>query len=58
LPWGGSKNTTYERLERVVQGIFEFYLKILQNTRIKVDQRVSSRVLDLTDLFFNCPIPK
>jgi hypothetical protein len=33
LPWIGSKNTTYERLERVIQGIFEFYLKILEKLR-------------------------
>jgi len=30
LPWRGSKNTTYKRLESVIQGNSEFYLKILQ----------------------------
>jgi len=54
LPWRGSKNTIYERLERVIQGISEFYLKILQNSRIIVDQRVSNIALDLTVLSFNC----
>jgi len=48
LPWGGSKNTTYERLESVIKGNSKFYLKILQNSRIIVDQRAGSIVLDLT----------
>jgi len=38
LPWKGSRNTTKERFERVIQGIPEFYLKICKNFRAIADQ--------------------
>ena len=37
-PWLGSKNTTKERYERVIQGISEFYLKNYKNSRAIADQ--------------------
>jgi hypothetical protein len=36
------------------KGISEFYLKILQNSGIMVDQRARNMALDLTVLSFNC----
>jgi hypothetical protein len=45
-------------LRRSYIGISEFYMKILQNSRIKVDQRVRDIVLDLTVLSFNYSRPK
>jgi len=54
LPWLGSRNTTKERFERVIQRISEFYLKIYKNSRAIVDQRTRDMVLDLTVLSFNC----
>jgi len=38
LPWKGSRNTTKERFERVIEGISEFYLKIYKNSRAIADQ--------------------
>ena len=46
LPWKGSRNTTKERFERVIQGISEFYLKICKNSRAIVNQRIRDMVLD------------
>jgi hypothetical protein len=40
------------------KGISEFYLKILQNSGIMVDQRARNIVLDLTVLSFNYSRPK
>jgi len=49
-----TRNTTKERLERVIQGISEFYLKICENSRALVNHRTGDMVLDLTILSFNC----
>ena len=38
LPWYGSRNTTKEISKRIIQGIFEFYLKIFKNSRAIADQ--------------------
>jgi len=46
LPWKGSRNTTKERFERVIQGFSEFYLKICKNSRAIADQRTRDMVLD------------
>jgi len=46
LPWKGSRNTTKERFERVIQGISKFYLKIYKNSRAIVNQRTRDMALD------------
>jgi hypothetical protein len=59
LPWRGSRNTTYwETWEGHTNKTLSFILKILQNSRIKVDLRIWDIVLDLTALLFNCSRPK
>jgi hypothetical protein len=45
-------------LRESYKGIFEFYLKILQNSGIMVDQRARNMALDLIVLSFNCSRPK
>jgi hypothetical protein len=54
-----STNTTYERLERIIQrNLWLFILKTLQNSRMKVDRRAWDIVLNLIILLFNCSRPK
>ena len=50
LPWKGSRNTAKERIERVIQGISEFYLKICKNSRAVFNRR--TRDMMLTRLFY------
>jgi hypothetical protein len=45
-------------LRESYKGISKFYLKILQNSGIIVDQRVRNMVLNLTVLSFNYSRPK
>jgi hypothetical protein len=59
MPSKGSRNTTYERLERVIQKeSLSFILKIYKNYRMKVGRRTRDAVLDLIVLSFNYSRPK
>jgi hypothetical protein len=59
MPWRGFRNTTYwEIWEGHTKETLSFILKILQNSRMKVEQRAWDIVLDLIVLLFNHSRPK